>query len=155
MEYHPATSLPTNQEKVTHPVALTPNFAFKNSSLKTIREFGLLNTSHLFSLPGPTIHISLLQTLTFQFVWPHCASGSKLGFNNNYLFKSHEIILVKVLWKYCLKWKEILLKWIKPGYSVQGLIISLLLYHYGYHYLCVCVCACVCTCMLCVYLHER
>ena len=34
------TSPPSNQKKVTHPAALTPNFAYKNFSLKTIREFG-------------------------------------------------------------------------------------------------------------------
>ena len=40
LEHHPVTSPPTNQKKVIHPAALTPNFAHKNLSLKIIREFG-------------------------------------------------------------------------------------------------------------------
>ena len=39
LEHHPVTSPPANQKKVTHPAALTPNFAFRSFSLKTIREF--------------------------------------------------------------------------------------------------------------------
>lgn len=31
--------------------------------------------SHLVSLHGPAINLSLLQTLMYQFVWPHFASG--------------------------------------------------------------------------------
>ena len=34
------TSPPTNKKEVTHPAALTLSFACKNTSLKTIREFG-------------------------------------------------------------------------------------------------------------------
>ena len=34
--------------------------------------------SHLFSLLGPTIHLSLLQTLTFWFAWPHCVGRANL-----------------------------------------------------------------------------
>ena len=41
LEHHPVTSPPTNQKKFTHPAALTPNFAYKNFSPKTIREFGV------------------------------------------------------------------------------------------------------------------
>jgi len=37
--YHRIVSPPTNQKKVIHCAALTPNFAFKNSSLKTISDF--------------------------------------------------------------------------------------------------------------------
>ena len=39
LEHCPVTSPPASQKKVTHPAALTPNFAYKNFSLKTIREF--------------------------------------------------------------------------------------------------------------------
>ena len=39
LEHRPVTSPPTNQKKVTHPTALTPNVAFENSSLKAIEEF--------------------------------------------------------------------------------------------------------------------
>ena len=41
LEHFPVTSPPTNQRKVMHPAALPQNFAYKNSSLKTIREFRL------------------------------------------------------------------------------------------------------------------
>ena len=41
LEHHPVTSPPTNQKKVTHPAALTSNFAYENFSPKTITEFGL------------------------------------------------------------------------------------------------------------------
>ena len=41
LEHCPVTSPPTNQKKVTHPAALTPNFAYKNFSLKTVGEFGV------------------------------------------------------------------------------------------------------------------
>ena len=36
---------------------------------------GLLSMNHLFFLLGSAINLSLLQTLTFQSVWPHCVSG--------------------------------------------------------------------------------
>ena len=39
--HRPVTSPPTNQKKVTNPAALTPNFAYKNFSPKTIGEFGI------------------------------------------------------------------------------------------------------------------
>ena len=31
-----------------------------------------------FSMHGPTLNLSLLQTTTFQFVWPHCVLGTQL-----------------------------------------------------------------------------
>ena len=37
--HHPITLSPTNQKKVTYPVALPPHFAYKNFSLKTIQGF--------------------------------------------------------------------------------------------------------------------
>ena len=47
------------------------------------------------SLHGPEINLSLLQTPTFQFVWPHCASGTWTYANNNMLseMKSFKTIL--------------------------------------------------------------
>ena len=38
LEHRPVTLPPANQKKVTHPAALTPNFAYKNISPQTIRE---------------------------------------------------------------------------------------------------------------------
>ena len=77
LEHRPVTSPPTNPKEVTHPATLTPNFAYKNFSLKTNREFNFfLSTSHPFSSLSPAINLSPLQTPTFQFVWPHCASGT-------------------------------------------------------------------------------
>ena len=49
LEHHSVTSSSTNQKKARHSVALTPNFAFKNSSLKSIWS---LHTCHSFSLFG-------------------------------------------------------------------------------------------------------
>ena len=39
LEHCPVTSSPTNQKRVTHSAALTPNFAYKNFSPRTIKEF--------------------------------------------------------------------------------------------------------------------
>ena len=63
------------KESHTHSAALTPDFVYKNFSLKTIREFGFFE----HELPLPFVwqcNKSLLQTLLFQFVWPCCASGT-------------------------------------------------------------------------------
>ena len=38
LEHRPVTSPPTNQKKVIHPVAFTPNFAYKNYFPKSIGE---------------------------------------------------------------------------------------------------------------------
>ena len=37
----------------------------------------------LVSMHGLAINLPLFQTLTFQFVWPHCASG--IGIYTNYI----------------------------------------------------------------------
>ena len=42
---------------------------------KASRSSGLLSVNHPFFLLGPAINLSLLQTLMFPFVRPHCASG--------------------------------------------------------------------------------
>lgn len=54
LEYHCVTSPTTNQKKVIYPAALTPNFANKNFSPKTI---GVLSIGHPFSLLGPVINL--------------------------------------------------------------------------------------------------
>ena len=62
----PPCNLITNQKKVTHP-------AYESFALKTTEEsVSFLNTNLLI---GPAINLCLLQTPTFQFVWPHCESG--------------------------------------------------------------------------------
>lgn len=77
LEHCPVTFPPTKQWKVTHPVALLPNFAYKNSSPKTIKEFGLEYepTSSCLSL---AIEESLLQTPTFWFLWTLCVRHTNL-----------------------------------------------------------------------------
>ena len=73
LEHHPVTSPPTNQKKVTHPAAHTPNFTYRIFSPKNCQGvWGFLSTSHPFSLLGPAINLSP----TFQFIWPHCALGT-------------------------------------------------------------------------------
>ena len=76
LEHHPLTSPPTNQKKVTHPAALTPNLSLKTLPWNSLGSSGLLSMSHSFSLVGPAINLSLLQTPTFQFLWFHGASGT-------------------------------------------------------------------------------
>ena len=63
---HPLSSPTTNQKKVTHSAAPTPNSAYKNFSRKTTREFGVW---------GHEPNMSLLKTLMLQFVGQHCAWG--------------------------------------------------------------------------------
>ena len=52
LEHHPVTSSSTNQKKARHSVALTPNFAFNNASMKSIWELRSLHACHSFSLFG-------------------------------------------------------------------------------------------------------
>jgi len=40
LEHCPLTSPPTNQKKVTHPAALTPNFAFKKKKKPFCKYYG-------------------------------------------------------------------------------------------------------------------
>ena len=75
------TSPSANQKLVhelnTYPVNSSITWLFKNSLPKAeLAVFWVL--SHLsFSLPGPAINLSLLQTPTFQSVWPPCGSGTR------------------------------------------------------------------------------
>ena len=50
----------------------------KTSPWKPSGNSVFLSMSHPFSLLGPAINLSLLQTLMFWFVWPHCVSGIQI-----------------------------------------------------------------------------
>ena len=76
LEHHPVTSPPTNQKKLTT-CSLHPKFDFKTVSPKTIREFGVFEHESPVLLAWPCNKLSLLQTLTFWFVWPFCVSGTR------------------------------------------------------------------------------
>ena len=65
LECHPVTSPPTNQEKITHLAALTSNLPIKTVPLKTFKNSCFLSMSCPFSLHGPSVNFSLLQTLMF------------------------------------------------------------------------------------------
>jgi len=52
----------TNQKKVTYSAALTPTFAYKTFSAKTIKQFWGFEHEPLISLLGSAINLSLLQT---------------------------------------------------------------------------------------------
>lgn len=82
LEHPPVTSPPTNLKKVTHPASLTQNFAHKNSSLKTIQDFVSSEQEPLILLVWPCKNLSLLQTLTFWFVWPHCVLALEHAFSD-------------------------------------------------------------------------
>lgn len=83
------SSPPTNQKKATHPAVLPPNFAYKNSSLKTMRVFGFFEhwaihspCSKLFSAPNSAILVCLASL---------CVEH-KLGFYN---ILSAQIVVLK------------------------------------------------------------
>ena len=65
LECHPVTSPLTNQKKTTHLAALTSNLPIKTVLPKTFKNSCFLSMSCPFSLQGPSINFSLLQTLTF------------------------------------------------------------------------------------------
>ena len=70
LEHHPVTSPSINQKKVTHPTAITPNFALKNHSMKTIMEFSLLNMSCLYSLLSTCkIHFTTTRVSVYWLCW--------------------------------------------------------------------------------------
>ena len=87
---HPVTSPPTNQKKVTHPAARTPNFAYKNFSLKTFGGFGSFFEKEPrillkpFSAPEVNISVCLAslcsaESLLRCFRRGHPFQGSKVG----------------------------------------------------------------------------
>ena len=74
LEHGLLISAPTNQKKIVDPADFTSNFAYKSLPEN---HWDLRGFEHnpLLSFLGPTIKSSLLWTLTFRFVWPHCASS--------------------------------------------------------------------------------
>lgn len=78
-EYQPATSPPTNQRNITHSEALLPNFAYKIFFPKTCwKVWVFLAWATYFPCLGLAINHSVLQTLRFQSIWPHCAPGTQI-----------------------------------------------------------------------------
>ena len=75
------TLLPHHQPLRRKSCALQPSplvmLPFKTLPWKPLGSLDLLSLGCLFSLLGPAINLSLLHTPTFQFVWPHCASGTQ------------------------------------------------------------------------------
>ena len=70
--------LTTSQSRKRHRLQLSPQILpTKAFPPKSLGSSGVLNLSHPLSLVGPTINLSLLQTLTFWFVWPHYVSGTR------------------------------------------------------------------------------
>ena len=73
LEHHLVTSPPTNQKELT---SCSPNFAYKNFSLKTIRDFGGFEheppillawpCNKTFSAPNPSVF------------WPHHSWGTQI-----------------------------------------------------------------------------
>lgn len=73
---------------------------------ETLQEFGVWGgISHLFSLVGPVIKLSLLQTLTFLFAWPHCVSGNSVmvctqwhltSIQNQVIFLKHLFLVIGI-----------------------------------------------------------
>ena len=68
-----------NHAQADHiPCDTLPHLAFKNALPKPFRELeAFQGMRRLVSLHGPAINLPLLQTPTFQFVWPHCALGTR------------------------------------------------------------------------------
>ena len=64
-----------------------PSPCHNKALLRSFGEFGVLCTSHLSSLLGSAINLTLLQILTFWFVWLHCTlctQTSVLNRNSKY-----------------------------------------------------------------------
>ena len=75
-----------------NPVTPSPHLAFTNALPKPFGELeAFQGKNQLISLHGLAINLSLLQTPTFQFVWPHRASGAWICVNNRtWKFKKKE-----------------------------------------------------------------
>ena len=62
-----------NCAQADHILCDLPLLAFKKALPKLLGELkAFQGMSHLISFHGLAINLSLLQTLTFQFVWSHC-----------------------------------------------------------------------------------
>lgn len=81
---HRPVCLTTDQSEGNDPAALTPNFVFKNSSLKSLRNLGFLSMSCLFPCSAlPCKPFSRLQTETSVCLALLEHKAHKLGFNNS------------------------------------------------------------------------
>ena len=56
---------------------------------------GFLRHKPPISLHSPAINLSLLQTLTFWCVWPHCALGTQICTNNFWVVRFYELLRIK------------------------------------------------------------
>ena len=73
----PSFSFTINQLEKDHTSCrLPPNFTYKNSSKKTIREFGSFELEPCPPCWATAINLSLHQTSIFQFLCPHCVSST-------------------------------------------------------------------------------
>ena len=78
LEHHPVSPPLTSQKKVTHPAALTPDFACKNFCSQTIREFGVLESELPILCAWPCNKSSTApNSTTFQFIWHHSVLGTQ------------------------------------------------------------------------------
>jgi len=69
--YSPSANQRTVQELITDPVT-TPTWLLQVFSGNPWGTQCVLGLEPPVSIQGPAINLSLLQTLTFPFVWPHC-----------------------------------------------------------------------------------
>lgn len=72
LEHCPATSPPTNQKRVTN----IPNFAYKDFSQKSIREFRIFEHEPPV-LSSPCSKHFFAPNSTFQLIWAHCVSSGR------------------------------------------------------------------------------
>ena len=123
-------SQPTNQKKLTHPAALTLDFAYKNFSPKAIEFRVLLRVNHPFSVFGPAENLPLLETDTSV-----CLASLGVGRRNLHsktgvivgsLFtsregstqrreKGHSANVREIINDQCFLWKELQLKGANDG----------------------------------------
>lgn len=69
------------------PTMPLPLLALKNALQYWFGELGIFGGHEPpLSLHGPAINRSLIQTPTFQSVWPHCASGTQPHADNYYMW---------------------------------------------------------------------
>ena len=96
LEHRPVISPPTNQKKATPPAALTPNFAYKNSSPKTIKQFRVFEHEPHILLAWPC-NKPFSAPNSDLLVWPLCGWGTQqcLAHSKDYillLLLSHQAI---------------------------------------------------------------
>ena len=91
LEHRPVTSPPTNQKKATHPAAQTSNFAYKDFSPRTIREFGFLSMSCPFSFLSPAIIFLCSKLQCFGLLGLSGRGAHKPVFSNNLIFPASPV----------------------------------------------------------------